>query len=293
VQVDRGFGSGETAKSVGLEKYDFGEASFSVMVNSVGHGLDLMAVGARLQRNPFAIFSLKGRGIQQPKDLEGKTVIASSGSGDYVLFPAFAKLAGFDASKVKFLLVAPTVRHPMLLERKADAMTGYLVSDGGVLLGQGIQLDIIPFAAHGFRLLDAGLLTQSKRVREDPRLCADFIEGAMKGLRMQFLQPRESIALTLEQLKEYQGAAAAQSIIEHGLEISNAHSIVPAVEKQGLGAMDPEDWTTTVDLVARYMGLEKRVEPSAVYTNRFAGTEKLTAQEWATVKARVRKIFPI
>lgn len=293
VQVDRGFGSGETAKGVGLDKYDFGEASYSVMVNSIGQGLDLMAIGARVQRTAFAIFSLKGSGITRPKDLEGKTVIASTGSGEYVLFPAFAKLAGIDAGKVKFLLVAPPVRHPMLLERKADAMTGYLVSDGAVLLGQGTELEILPYADYGFRLLDLGLLTQSKRVREDPKLCADFVEGAMKGLRIQLVEPRAAAEVTLRTLKEYQGAPAAPSIIEHGLEIANALSAVPAVEKGGLGAMDPDDWATTVELVTKYMGLQKTVDPSTVYTNKFAGTEKVTPEEWAAIKARVRKFIRV
>src|SRR5262249_60864046 len=69
VQVDRGFGSGETAKGVGLDKYDFGEASYSVVVNSVGQGLELMAIGGRHQRNPFAILPLRGSGSARPKAL--------------------------------------------------------------------------------------------------------------------------------------------------------------------------------------------------------------------------------
>ncbi len=293
VQVDRGFGSGETAKGVGLDKYDFGEASYSVVVNSVGQGLELMAIGGRIQRTAFAIFALKGSGITRPKDLEGKTVIASTGSGEYVLFPALAKLTGIDAAKVKFLLVAPPVRHPMLLERKADALSGYLVSDGAVLLGQGAELDIIPYAEHGLRLLDLGLFTQRRRVREDPKLCADFVEGAMKGLRVALVDPKAGVDLTLASVKEYQGASAAPSILEHGVEIANALTAVPAVKRGGLGTMDPEDWTTTVDLVTRYMGLTQAMPAATLYTNQFAGTVKLEPAEWTAVEARVRKFIKL
>ncbi len=291
VQIDRGFGSGEAAKAIGLERYEFGEASYSVMVNSISQGLDLMAIGCKVHLTPAAIFALKGSGITKPRDLEGKTVITTSGSGEFILFPAFAKAAGIDAGKVKFLFVAPNVRHPMLLEKKADALIGYLVSDGAALLGQGIELEIVPYADFGVRMLDLGLITQGKRVREEPQMVADLVEGAMKGMKMMLLEPRQSIDLTLQSLKEYQGAAAGPSILEHSLEIANSLGIVPAVEKNGLGFMDPEAWVHTVDLVNRYMPGPKPVEATAVYTNKFVGTEKLTPQEWATVKARVRKFL--
>ncbi len=293
VQIDRGFGSGEAAKAIGLDRYEFGEASYSVMVNSVAQGLDLMAIGAKTQRSAFAIFALKGSGITKPKDLEGKTVISSSGSADLVMFPAFAKLAGIDANKVKFLLVAPNVRHPMLLGKKADAMTGLVVSDGAALLGQGAPVDIIMFSDYGFRMLDLGLMTPAKRVREEPQLVADFVEGAMKGMKRMLLKPRRSIDLTLQSIKEYQGAAAGPSIIEHSLEIADSLATVPAVEQHGLGFMDPGDWVETVNLVNRYMPGTQRVEAPKVYTNQFVGIEKLTPQEWAAVKARVRKFLPV
>ncbi len=61
----------------------------------------------------------------------------------------------------------------------------------------------------------------------------------------------------------------------------------------GRGRIDPEDGATTVDMVTKYMGLPKAVDPASVYTNTFAGTEKLTPQEWAAVKARVRKFIRV
>ena len=45
VQVDRGFGSGETCKRVALGQYDYGLADFATMVKMAGDGLPLTCIG--------------------------------------------------------------------------------------------------------------------------------------------------------------------------------------------------------------------------------------------------------
>ena len=45
VTIDRGFGSGEVCKTLGLGQYEFGSLDFGVMTNCAGKGLDLMAIG--------------------------------------------------------------------------------------------------------------------------------------------------------------------------------------------------------------------------------------------------------
>ena len=63
VAIDRGFGSGEVCKTLGLGQYDFGSIDFGVMTNCVGKGLDLVAIGMLSPRSPLGIFSLPKKGI--------------------------------------------------------------------------------------------------------------------------------------------------------------------------------------------------------------------------------------
>lgn len=51
--------------------------------------------------------TLEGSGITSPKDLEGKKVGAATGSVNQLLFPAYAKLAGIDATKVQWVNAQP------------------------------------------------------------------------------------------------------------------------------------------------------------------------------------------
>ena len=87
VQVDRGFGSGETCKRVALGQYDYGLADFATMVKFADDGLPLTCIGMVSHVSQLGILSLKEAGIAQPKDLEGKTMGTTAGSADYALWP--------------------------------------------------------------------------------------------------------------------------------------------------------------------------------------------------------------
>src|ERR1700734_865122 len=79
VQVDRGFGSGETCKRVALGQYDYGLADFATMVKFADDGLPLACIGMVSHVSQLGILSLKEAGIAQPKDLEGKTMGTTAG----------------------------------------------------------------------------------------------------------------------------------------------------------------------------------------------------------------------
>src|SRR5271166_1094534 len=107
VQVDRGFGSGETCKRVALGQYDYGLADFATMVKLADDGLPLASIGMVAHVSQLGILSLKESNISNPKDLEGKTLGTTAGSADYALWPGFVAATGIDADKVKINIVGP------------------------------------------------------------------------------------------------------------------------------------------------------------------------------------------
>src|SRR5581483_5062510 len=154
VEVSRGYGSADASKKVGLGQFDYGDASFSVVIQTVGQGMDLVGLGLHMQISPLAVFSLKKSGIKAPKDLEGKTVAATPTTGDFHLFPAFAKLTGIDASKVKFRFVDGNLRAQSLLDGSVDALTGYYSTDAAPLWTGGGDIDIMLYHKYGIKLYD-------------------------------------------------------------------------------------------------------------------------------------------
>jgi NitT/TauT family transport system substrate-binding protein len=78
------------------------------------------------------------------------------------MFPAFARAAGIDRAKVNFLSVSPELREPMLIQRRADGITGFVTTSTIALKGLGLapaQQRVMMYADHGLDLYGSALLT--------------------------------------------------------------------------------------------------------------------------------------
>jgi NitT/TauT family transport system substrate-binding protein len=74
------------------------------------------------------IFFYKGEEISTPKDLEGKTIVTSAGSDEFLSFGLFAKAAGIDPTKVKWQNVDSSTKVSLLTRRGAVAVTSGVFS---------------------------------------------------------------------------------------------------------------------------------------------------------------------
>ncbi len=289
VAITRGYGSGAACKTISAGKAMFGEASYGVMVNGVSKGLDAVAIGAKLQRSPIAISCRKDSGIRTAKDLEGNHIVQAAASGDTVMFPGFAKAAGIDRSKVKQTIVHPSKLISTVVNKQADCTGTYYVSNAATLAQKTPSLHFL-YADFGLQTLDLGLITRSDMIKNEPKLVQDMVDGAMEGLKMQLLEPEKCLDIMIEAKPELK-TRDKQLLLTHTGN-TNALSLGPAVRDHGLGHMAEEDQTRTRDVVIKYMDA-KDVPPIAkLFTNAFAGTIKLSAEEWAEANRINAKFDP-
>ncbi|MBI3075601.1 MAG: ABC transporter substrate-binding protein [Deltaproteobacteria bacterium] len=292
VSIDRGFGSGEVCKTLGLEKYEFGEIDIGVMINCIGKQMDLMALACFSPRSPVGIFSLKEKGIRRPKDLEGRRVAFTPGSGDFQLWPALVKAAGIDDGKVTKAFMGAEALLKAFISKEVDAAGNFYGSIAPTVWAHGQDLDMMLYDDYGVKMYSLAVASQGKRVRQEPEVCAKFVEGTMEGLAYTYLNPERSIDVHLEAVREYKGAPTGRDVVRHGQGIMTAMGIVPEVERNGLGWMDPEMVKVTVENVVRYMGLKEAPPLEKIYTNQFAGTIKLTPAQWRQVQQNVARYIP-
>jgi NitT/TauT family transport system substrate-binding protein len=283
VEVSRGYGSADASKKVGLGQFDYGDASFSVIIQTIGQGMDLVGLGLHMQVSPLAVFSLKKSGIKSPKDLEGKTIAATPTTGDYHLFPAFAKLTGIDASKVKFRFVDGNLRAQSLLDGSVDALTGYYSTDAAPLWTGGGDIDIMLYHKYGLRFYDTGVFALKSQIEKFPEVTKALVEGAMEGLKFTYLKPAETLDIHIGAVKEFQGSERNRETIKHQIAINTALGQHPGARQNGLGYFIPEEVTNNLALAKEYLGLQREVAPAAIFTNAYAGTVKLTSTEWDEV----------
>ncbi|MFQ5692438.1 MAG: ABC transporter substrate-binding protein, partial [Nitrospinota bacterium] len=260
----------------------FGEASYNVMVAGVSKGLDVVGIGAKLQKAPQAISCRKDTGIRTVKDLEGHSLLQWVASGDAVMWPGFVKAAGIDASKVDITNVHPSKLISTVLNKQADCTGTYYVSNAAALAFRTPTVHFL-YADFGLQTLDLGLITTSKMIKKDSKLVQDIVDGAMEGLKLQLTEPEKALDIMIEAKPELKTKPRKLLVTQVGN--TNVLCSGPAVEKHGLGWMDPQDQKRTRDVVIKYMKATNVPPVEKLFTNRFAGNVKLTAAEWAKAKA--------
>jgi NitT/TauT family transport system substrate-binding protein len=289
VQIDRGFGSGETCKRVALGQYDYGLADFATMVKLADDGLPLVCIGMVDHVSQLGILSLKDARIVAPKDLEGKTMGTTAGSADYALWPGFVAATGIDADKVKINIVGPELRLRLLTDHQIDAIGSVYGSDAPIFLSRDIPYSLMLHAKYGLEMYSNAIVTRRDRIEKQPEQCQAVIDGVMEGLKFSFLEPDKTADIHLELVKEYDNASTDRKFINYGVLINTATSLAPYLADTGLGHLEENLVAGTQDKIAKYLGVKAPQAPSALYTNRFAGRVKLTAAEWNAVRESVKE----
>lgn len=288
VSVSRGFGSADANKRIGLGEFDYGDASFSVTLQTIAQGMDLVGLGLHMQVSPLGIFSLKKNNIKNPKDLEGKTIGATPTTGDFHIFPAFAAATGLDQSKIKFKFLQGNVRAQTLIEGGIDALTGYYSTDAAPLWVEGAEIDIMLYHKYGVRLYDTGMVALRSQIEKFPEVTQALVEGAMEGLKYTYLKPDDSLKMHIASMKEFQGSDKTRETMKHQMAINTALGIHPGPRKNGLGWYIPEEVEENVKVANKYLKLQKEIKAEGTYTNKFLGKTKLADAEWAAVEKGIK-----
>jgi len=289
VSIARGYGSGAATKAISAGQAQFGEASYGVVVQGVSKGLDVVCIGAKLQRSPIAISCRADSGVRTVKDLEKAHLVQAANSGDTVMFDGFTRAAGIDGSKVQRTMVHPSKLLSTVLNKKADCQGAYYVSNSATLALKTPSVHFL-YADYGMQTLDLGLITRGDTIKNDPELVQLMVDGAMEGLKLQLLEPEKALDIMIAARPELKTRPKILLLTHAGN--TNALSLGPAVEKHGLGWMAEVDQTKTRDVVIKYMNAENVPPISELFTNKFAGNIKLSAAEWAKAKEQAAPYDP-
>jgi NitT/TauT family transport system substrate-binding protein len=287
VDVARGFGSVAATQALGGGQFDFGHAVTPVIILQISKGLPIMSIAQFTYKNTMGFGVLEDSPIKTPKDLEGKTVGWTPTSGEVPFFPVFAKQAGIDESKIKFVNMNIEVRYRALMDKQIDAMTDFAVSAIPPIVTQGFPLRWTLYSNYGINLYESSLMAQPKMVKEKPELCHAVVDGAMEAVSFALLNPEESLDIFLKEVREAGMTAKGRDNVKLGLGIFTFSAMADEVRQHGFGYADPKRYVEMNDLVATYLnkgGTKPAVD--TLFTNGFAGRARLTDAQWAEVKKK-------
>ena len=270
VTVDRGQGSGGVPVALAGGAYDMGYADLNPAIRFMAENPDrgIVAVAVLHDRSPLCAIVRADGPIRAPKDLEGKRLAAPEFDAGRQLFPAFAKAAGVDASKVTFLSVTPALREPMLVRREADGVTGFVTTSALALKGIGLALNqqrTMMYYDHGLNLYGGAILTTRAYLERNP----EVVRGMTAALTKAFIETVKNGQEMLDILKRVEPLTdVALERERHELNLERV-ILSDNVRANGVSAVDAARLQTGIRQVEEAYNLQPRLQAAQIYTPDF------------------------
>jgi NitT/TauT family transport system substrate-binding protein len=268
--IDRGFGSGDTVQKVAAGTYDmgFGDINSVIEFNARNPGKEVIGVAMVYNTPPHAIMSIKGKGINSPKDLAGKTLAAPAGDAARRLFPVYAKAIGIDASKVNFVNVDAPLREPTLARGQADAITGFEFTSVLNLKAANVKEDDVNvFMYSDFlpNLYGNAVIVTREYASKNPDTVKAVLRAFTKSWKDTIAKPDEAVAAIIKR----------DPLLNPGLEkerllrVLKRNIYVRDVELFGFGAVRKDRIGGAIKLISEAFGLPVKLTVDKVFSEAY------------------------
>lgn len=214
VDIKAGAGTGENLKLLLGGKVDFAIVDLTGALIEYGgpnKTRGFTVVAAIHQSTLSCIMALDGSGISSPRDLAGRSIGYQPGGVNFTLFPVYAKLAGIDATKVRWVTVAPAQLPTLLAAGKVDAITQLVVGKPAVQnAAKGRKPVTLPYSDYLTDPYGNALAVSTATARDKPDLVRRFRDAMLRGLTYAMDHPDEAGEIFAKRVKGYPAEVAAE-----------------------------------------------------------------------------------
>jgi len=268
--VDRGFGSGRVPTDIAAGAYDMGQADINPVIKFMAEnpGAGLVITGVWGDRSLLCAVTRAEGPVRAPKDLEGRSLAAPESDAGRQLFPAFAKAAGVDAARVNWLTVSPELREPMLVQRRADGVTGAITSVGMSLKALGMdfpQQRVMYYRDHGLDLLGTCYVTTRAFAERNP----EVVRNAQRALFRSLVHANRNRAESIAMLKKAETLTDVAIETERQAISMEQQVISDHVKAHGLSNPDRARFQRAIEAVETAYGMAPKLKVADIYTDSF------------------------
>jgi len=267
VEIKAGNGSLENAKTIVSGQAQFTPIDLTGGLLAAGGAngqpklTGFTAVAAIQQRTMAAIMSLDGYGINTPKDLEGKTIADTPGSVVKNLFPTYAKLAGVDAAKVKFVPGTAQTLFGTLASHQVDGIGQFVVGKPTIEnIAKGRTAVLLPYSDVLQDLYGNVLITGSQYAKDHPDRVKKFSDALLKGLQDAITNPDEAGTILKKYVDTAVPASASAELKLMGAFVKSEASGVP------VGALDSQRVARSIAILQGAGQIPAGLAPEQVIT---------------------------
>lgn len=250
VQISRGFGSADNIKRVQLGSLDFSFADVGSLIRMKAEdsSIKVKVVSQTIQETTWAVFFLKGRGINTPKDMEGKRM-ADVNVGSFLSLISRGALTamGVDSDKVERVYMGEAYSKAIFTgqaEVSADPIHA-LADYQQTAKEAGLDPDSVGFfwaADYGFKIYGHALITSQSLIDENPDLVKRFVEASDRGLKYALENQDEAVDIILKYVPE----------LERNVTTSHYEGVIPVIlsgeaKEKGIGFMKSDVYEATIN----------------------------------------------
>ncbi len=228
----------------------------------------LKIIGATLQKNPFTILSLAGRGdIASPADLKGKKIGVQDSNVN--VFKAILAANGLEEKKDKITVVPVELDPTPLMKGQVDGFMADLTNEAITVELAGHEVTSLPYADHGVPYVAGTYTVTDQYLAENRELLKALLTAEIKGWTDAFKATPDDVAEVVsthfeEAARDSDGLEASFGELDpartkRGLEESQKLISTPETEKNGLFTISDTLEQQTVESLAA-AGWEVSVE---------------------------------
>jgi NitT/TauT family transport system substrate-binding protein len=261
VKIVRGQGSVDAIRQVGAGNATFGFADAGSLARA-NDRIPVKLVAIVYGKPPQAIFCREDAGLKQAKDLEGSSIANPAGGSIPDLFPAFAKAAGIDAQKVRWVVASSETLPGLLAAGKVPCIGQFTVGEP-MLRAQLAPAKLVRFAYSdpGLSYYGNGIVATDTTISTKPDLVRRFVAATVRGMKDAFANPGEAGAI-MHKLVPQVDATVAKNETEAVAELAQ-------VPGKPLGEIDPARIDATLDVVKGAFKLNNPISASDIYAPGF------------------------
>jgi len=267
VDIQRGYGSGDTVKRTAAGVADIGMADMASVIAGRGNGFRVKQLAVILDRSADAIFYVKGIGITEPKGLQGHTIGATAGETSMNLFPVFAANAGFDPKKVEFVNLAPPAKFPSLVSKKVDSIVAFTTEEPAIqsaALKAGVEVGRFLYSDFGVDYYSIGLIASDDMLSKKPDLVKRVVDATMRGYAYAIAHPEAAADLYAKRFPE-----SSRELTLAQWKITIGHMVTDRTRSNGLGYIDRGKMVKTLEFITKYQDTKGNVSVDDIYTPAF------------------------
>jgi NitT/TauT family transport system substrate-binding protein len=267
VVINRGFGSGDTAKKVKSGEIDVGFHHTANLIIANSEGADLRVVMSYLVQELCAAFSAVEDGnVTTPKKMEGLTWGGPATGVCTDILPAVLLAGGADASKVTMRLVQQAERFPMLAANTIQATDSYL--DKAFYIRQELAksnktMTYFRFADY-VKMYSSSMTVTRETMEKRPEMLEKVIAALIKGLQFTAKNPDEAARIIMELHPHSDAPYIRESVDLLLFAMWDEHN-----KTNGLGYIDRAKMQSEHDLLVKYLKLKNETPMDRTFTNQF------------------------